>query len=67
MAQVKYSDIKNKLYDVVNSFDELKLVLQAHTNVKVEEIGFDTLVVNQDGSPFTTADLDELFVKVSAQ
>lgn len=67
MAQVKYSEIKTKLYDIVNSFDELKSVLQAHTNVKVEEIQFDALVVNQDGSPFTTTDLDELFVKVSAQ
>lgn len=67
MAQVKYSDIKTKLYDVVNDFDELKSVLQAHTNVKVEEIQFDDLVVNQDGSPFTTTDLDELFAKVSAQ
>lgn len=67
MAQVKYSDIKTKLYAVVNDFDELKSILQAHTKVKIEEIRFDDLVVNQDGSPFTTTDLDELFAKVSAQ
>lgn len=67
MAQVKYSDIKTKFYAVVNDFDELKSILQAHTKVKIEEIRFDDLVVNQDGSPFTTTDLDELFAKVSAQ
>ena len=64
MAQVLYSDIKTKLKGIVKSFDELKSILQTYTNVKVDDIQFDVLVVNQDGSPFTTTDLDELFAKV---
>ena len=67
MARVLYSDIKTKLYEIVKSLDELKSILQTYTNVNVEEIQYDAVVVNHDGSLFTTTELDELFAKVSAQ
>lgn len=67
MARVLYSDIKTKLHGIVKSLDELKSILQTYTNVNVEEIQYDAVVVNHDGSLFTTTELDELFAKVSAQ
>lgn len=67
MAQVKYADIKTKLYDIASDYDQLTAIIKAHTNINIDTFEFDKLVFNKDGSAFTDEDLDELFTKASAQ